>query len=554
MPERPPTVQQIPCLIRHVSFTPPTLPCDRCAQPARRAWAVTRTAIDIDLDQPVLLAVEVSVHHCGACRHFFRAQPPFLRSDAIYTNRVVQKAIEAVFQDGLAVRRVAARLARDFWVRPSAKMIRVWCQTYAHGFDFDRDYLPWVVETFSGVLCVDEVYQDQIALLLAVDPAAPEGDRLVGYQLVEGTVDQSTVTAFLTHLREVGINPDQVITDGAAIYPSVLAQVWPTAAHQLCLFHETRRVTKAVLDVGKAVRKEIPTPSSPARLQLGGRRRQIEPDAEATDPATERWRWRTAQREIAFAEVHTLREKGVSIRGIARTVGLNRRTVMAWFKQEKPNPEEAKTLADAPIPTPPSETPPPAPWKNWDEVRSVQEDLRNDRFLLLRRPDHLDAGERARLQALLASPIGTDLRLARGFLIDWYAIWRDETGERRDAAVAKEHHGTWQTNPEYRRLAPLRRIQQSIDAARFEKLSQFLRDPQWEATNNGAERMGRTFRHRQRPHFNLRTTTSIDEALKVRACLHHEAVTVPSLTLGNRSHRGRPSRRGHGGTLLPIAA
>ena len=554
MPEVTPGVQQIPCVVRRVRFHPSTLVCDRCQQPAPPVWSVMRTAIDIDLDHPVLLAVEVSVHHCATCAHYFRAQPPFLRPDAIYTNRVVQKAIEAVYQDGMAIRRVATRLARDFWVRPSAKMIRVWCQTYADGVDFDRDYLPWVVETFSGVLCVDEVYQDQIALLLAVDPVAPEGDRLVGYQLVEGTVDQAVITTFLAHLKEVGIEPNEVITDGAAIYPPVLAQVWPWAAHQLCLFHEARRVTNAVLDVVKAVRKEIPTPPSPARLQLGGRRRQIEPDAEATDAATERWRWRTAQREIAFAQVHTLRKKGVSIRSIARTIGLNRRTVMAWLKQEKPDLEVNGDLADVPVPIPASNAPPPEPWKSWEEVRSVQEDLRDDRFLLVRRPEHLDVGEEVRLTALLESPIGTDLRLARNFLTDWYDIWRDEMGERRDVAGAKVRYETWQANPEFRRLAPLRRIQQSIDAARFERLSQFLSNPLWEATNNGAERMGRTFRHRQRTHFNLRTTTSIDEALKVRACLQREAVTSALPPFGNRSPRGRPCRRHQGDESLPIAA
>ena len=554
MSEGTPAVQQIPCLIRHLCFTPPSVPCARCQKPAPPVWTVTRTAIDIDLDHPVLLAVEVSVHHCAACRHYFRAQPPFLRPDAIYTNRVVQKAIEAVYHDGMAIRRVASRLARDFWVRPSAKMIRMWCQTYARGCDFDRDYLPWVVETFSGVLCVDELYQDQIALLLAVDPAAPEGDRLVGYQLVDGTVDQAAVTAFLTHLKEVGIDPDEVITDGAAIYPQVLAEVWPKAAHQLCLFHETRRVTNAVLDVVKAVRKELPTPPSPARLRLGGRRRQIEPPAETTDVATERWRWRTAQREMAFARVHDLREKGVSIRAIARSVGLNRRTVIAWLKQEKPDSEVPPKLVEAPVPVPETTMPPPTPWKNWEEVRSIQENLRKDRFLLVRRREHLNTGEEDRLQALLESPIGADLRVARHFLTDWYAIWRDETGERRAAAEARENYETWQTNPEYRRLAPLRRVQQGVDLARFERLSQFLRDSLWEATNNGAERMGRTFRHRQRPHFNLRTTTAIDEALKVRACLHKEAVTSAHPALGNRSPRGRPSQHDHGGTPLPIAA
>jgi hypothetical protein len=556
LPESSAGIQQIPCVIRHVCYLPPSSPCDRCQQPAPQVWTVTRTAIDIDLDQPVLLAVEVSVHHCAPCQHFFRAQPPFLRPDAIYTNRVVQKAVEAVFQDGLAVRRVTTRLARDFWVRPSAKMIREWCSAYAQGFDFDRDYLPWVVETFSGVLCVDEVYQDKLALLLAVDPAAPDGDRLVGYQVVAGTVDQAVVASFLNHLQAAGIRPDQVITDGAAMYPPVLAQVWPAAAHQLCLFHETRRVTTAVDDVAKAVRKTIPTPPPPARLQLGGRPRTITPPTDALDSATDRWRWRTAHREAALAQVHTLRERGLSHRAIARETGLNRRTVSAWLKQAKPAPAEG-TREIIPPPPPPStepDTAPPAPWSDWDEVRAVRTDLMTGRSLLLCRPDHLRPTDEGQLRALLDSPVGADLRVARHFLIDWYAIWRDEAGGRRDLADAQERYATWHANAAYARLAPLRRVQQSVDPARFGRLSQFLRDPFGVATNNGAERTGRTFRHRQRPHFNLRTKTSIEEALKVRAGQRKEAITSPPPALGNRCPRGRPSRRGQEEVALPIAA
>ena len=44
--------------------------------------------------------------------------------------------------------------------------------------------MPWVVANFSGILCVEEVYQGELALLLAVDPLAPDGDRLVGYTLL----------------------------------------------------------------------------------------------------------------------------------------------------------------------------------------------------------------------------------------------------------------------------------------------------------------------------------------------------------------------------------
>src|SRR5687767_4777005 len=54
----------------------------------------------------------------------------------------------------MAIRRVARRLARDFWVRPSEKMVRRWCRAFAAGLDFVGDYQPWVVESFSGVLWV----------------------------------------------------------------------------------------------------------------------------------------------------------------------------------------------------------------------------------------------------------------------------------------------------------------------------------------------------------------------------------------------------------------
>src|SRR5712691_8797697 len=93
--------------------------------------------------RPVVLAVEVSVHVCGTCSRMFRAQPPFLRPRAIYTCRVVQKAIEAVFCDGLAARCVPDRLARDFWVKPSEKMVRLWCRAFAEQVDLSAAYQPW---------------------------------------------------------------------------------------------------------------------------------------------------------------------------------------------------------------------------------------------------------------------------------------------------------------------------------------------------------------------------------------------------------------------------
>jgi len=114
------SVNQTICHIREIEYSLSMAPCDRCQQPAPFFTKAERTAIDINLEYPVLLHVTVSVHHCAECEHYFRAQPPFLQRGAIYANRVVDKAVQSVYEDGMAMRQVPTRMARDFWVCPSS--------------------------------------------------------------------------------------------------------------------------------------------------------------------------------------------------------------------------------------------------------------------------------------------------------------------------------------------------------------------------------------------------------------------------------------------------
>ena len=306
-----------PVSFRRVYWSFASVNCPYCGGDAQRVWDTTRAAVDIDLDQPVVLAVEVSVHVCATCSRMFRAQPPFLRPRAIYTQRVVQKAIEAVYHDRMAMRCVPDRLARDFWVKPAEKMVRLWCRAFADHLDFAVDYQPWVVANFSGILCVDEVYQGELALLLAVDPAASDGDRLVGYTLVSKTreVDQGMVKTFVDGLRTAGITPDQVITDDSRLYPTVLADSWPTAMHQLCLFHATRRVVHAVNDVVKQVRRSLPTPPPASRPTLLGTLRRTPPAPDQHDADSERYRWRCAVSRADSVSARTSGPAAVALRG-----------------------------------------------------------------------------------------------------------------------------------------------------------------------------------------------------------------------------------------------
>lgn len=257
-----------------------------------------------------------------------------MRKGCVYTERVREKAVLSAYEDGMAIRRVAERLARDFWVSPSEAMIRHWFQEYAESLDFSGDYQSWVVEEFFGILCVDEVYQNELALLLAVDPAAAEVDRLVGRQLVHGEVDRKKVAEFLERLRRAGIEPDQVVTDGSPLYSKTLGEAWPQAAHQLCLFHESRLVTSEIYKaIAKLRKEEIPkSPSVKPKRTLKG--------LAGNNPSLQK----LAFYKQAIARVFAFKEQGNSIREIRRqrpAIPATRSRNGFLAKLRKPSPRQS---------------------------------------------------------------------------------------------------------------------------------------------------------------------------------------------------------------------
>jgi hypothetical protein len=96
------SVNQTVCDVHDIRYSLVEASCNLYGRLVSRFSVARRTAIDINLDHPVLLHVIVSVHYCAACRHYFRAQPPFLRVSAIYANRVVTKAVQSVYHDNIA--------------------------------------------------------------------------------------------------------------------------------------------------------------------------------------------------------------------------------------------------------------------------------------------------------------------------------------------------------------------------------------------------------------------------------------------------------------------
>ena len=169
--------------------------------------------------------------------------------------------------------------------------------------------------------------------------------------------------------------------------------------------------------------------------------------------------------------------------------------------------------------------------------------LAEHHFLLTHRPDHLTPEDHVALTGLLETPAAAALRTGRAFLEDWYAIWRDNHGGRRSPTDTWTRYHAWRANPDYLALPPLKRAVDRIDAQRCAKLARVLEVPTWEATNNGAERMGRLFRHRQAPHFRLRTASSIDDSLRSWAMTRRREATELSINPAARAQRGRTPRR-----------
>jgi hypothetical protein len=187
----------------------------------------------------------------------------------------------------------------------------------------------------------------------------------------------------------------------------------------------------------------------------------------------------------------------------------------------------------------PAPEPPPPPWRDWDEVCRVREDLRLHDTLFLHQTENLTLEECQTLDELLAGPVGSELRVARGFLERWFGIWKDDTGQRRTPGDAQQRYEMWQDDADAATLAPLRRQLQHLDADHFTRLSAFLRDPTWESTNNAAERGGRAFRHGEHPHFRVRSATTIDADPKVRAQLQRERFCSPPPARLHHCQRGR---------------
>src|SRR4030095_7298955 len=112
----------------------------------------------------------------------------------------------------------------------------------------DTDFLDWALADFSGYVAADEVYDGPFCILSAVDNRCY---KRILYEVLEHDPTSADIRAFLGRSKMAlvarGLTLYGVTTDGPALYPEPLREVFGDVPHQICTFHIVAEVSKAVL-------------------------------------------------------------------------------------------------------------------------------------------------------------------------------------------------------------------------------------------------------------------------------------------------------------------
>jgi len=161
----------------------------------------------------------------------------------------------------------------------------------------DTDFLDWALADFSGYVAADELYDGPFCILSAVDNRRY---KRILYDVLDHDPTHDDIQAFLGRLKTAlvvrGLTLCGVTTDGSALYPAPLKEVFGKVRHQICQFHIVAEVVQAVVGAVASTRKNLA--ATQPKLPKG---RPSTPAAKAAARTKKRL---TAQGAALFASRH----------------------------------------------------------------------------------------------------------------------------------------------------------------------------------------------------------------------------------------------------------
>jgi phage tail protein X len=149
----------------------------------------------------------------------------------------------------------------------------------------DTDFLDWALADFSGYGAADELYDGPFCVLSAVDNRCYK--RLL-YDVLDHDPTHEDIRAFLGRLQTAvvarGLTLCGVTTDGSALSPAPLREVFGKVRHHICQFHVIKDIVKAVVGAVASARKGLAAqqpklrkgrPSTPAAKQAARTKKRV---------------------------------------------------------------------------------------------------------------------------------------------------------------------------------------------------------------------------------------------------------------------------------------
>jgi transposase-like protein len=253
--------------VRVVHCAPKTHACPHCGKHGRRKRHLQRRIRSLAYRQEAWIEVHYAEYkaRCTCCK-YFRSWPLAVPPKADYDEKVRQAVLDRMLEDGLNVERTLEAMKRDFGLLLSETFVYDCLRWQIAQLDL-AVHRQLVLAKFSGTLCIDELHLGRHTLLLATDPIS---DLPVAFALVERN-DQLHMRRFLKNLKNWGVNPNVVVTDGSSLYPAVLAELWPTARHQLCVFHILKDINDLILNGVRRLARQMSRRGNAGRKRKRGR-------------------------------------------------------------------------------------------------------------------------------------------------------------------------------------------------------------------------------------------------------------------------------------------
>lgn len=267
----------------------------------------------IHAESPCRLIIKVGKYRClnpNCSRKYFTRRIREAEPHARHSQAAKAKAKKLYRKGNASLREVQTQMREDFHNSAGKSSVLRW-----HQDELTQDYPEVDKLTFSHVLVIDEVYSrtagERDYVLSGVDPI----NHITIHAIIE-KLDADTVGEALQVIKDLGANPQVIVSDLASYYPEAFAQVWPKAKRQLCWFHVMQLVNKylweAISNYTKKLDKEEAKRIRKLRWKLlSGRERLSEKDRELL-------------RELMASHKDSVLEVGTALRdGLREVMNLN---------------------------------------------------------------------------------------------------------------------------------------------------------------------------------------------------------------------------------------